>query len=113
FPLDRTVASPEAVARAAALLASARKPLVIAGGGVHISRAYSALTALQDQAHLPVATTVMGKGAVSEEHSLSVGVVGYFMVPNSATRYQRPLVADADVIFLIGTRTNQNATDSW
>ena len=113
FPLDRTVASPSAVARAAALLATARRPLIIAGGGAHISGAYDALTALQDEAHLPVATTVMGKGAVNERHPLSVGVVGYFMGPNSATRYQRPLVTEADVIFLVGTRTNQNATDSW
>lgn len=113
FPLDRTVASPASIERAATLLARANKPLVIAGGGVHISGAYEALTALQEEASLPVATTVMGKGAVSEQHPLSVGVVGYFMGPNSATRYQRPLVADADVIFLIGTRTNQNATDSW
>lgn len=113
FPLDRTVASPESVEHAAELLASARKPLIIAGGGVHISGAYEALTALQTDAHLPVATTVMGKGAVDEQHPLSVGVVGYFMGPNSASRYQRPLVADADVILLVGTRTNQNATDSW
>jgi acetolactate synthase-1/2/3 large subunit len=113
FPLDRTVASPASVSRAASLLAGARKPLVIAGGGVHISGAYKALTALQEEAHLPIATTVMGKGAVSEQHPLSAGVVGYFMGPNSATRYQRPLVTDADVILLIGTRTNQNATDSW
>lgn len=113
FPLDRTVASPESVEHAAELLASARKPIIIAGGGVHISGAYEALTALQADAHLPVATTVMGKGAVDEQHPLSVGVVGYFMGPNSASRYQRPLVADADVILLVGTRTNQNATDSW
>lgn len=113
FPLDRTVASPEAVKRAAALLASARKPLIIAGGGVHISGAHDELAALQEEAHLPVATTVMGKGSVDERHPLSVGVVGYFMGPNSATRYLRPLVTEADVIFLIGSRTNQNATDSW
>jgi acetolactate synthase-1/2/3 large subunit len=113
FPLDRTVASPESVEHAAELLASARKPIIIAGGGVHISGAYEALTALQADAHLLVATTVMGKGAVNEQHPLSVGVVGYFMGPNSASRYQRPLVADADVILLVGTRTNQNATDSW
>nr|WP_218947915.1 acetolactate synthase catalytic subunit [Pollutimonas harenae] len=113
FPLDRTVASPESVIRAAALLAKAQKPLIIAGGGVHISGAYQALTALQEEVHLPIATTVMGKGAVSEQHALSAGVVGYFMGPNSATRYQRPLVEEADVILLVGTRTNQNATDSW
>ncbi|MBU2531795.1 MAG: acetolactate synthase catalytic subunit, partial [Alphaproteobacteria bacterium] len=38
---------------------------------------------------------------------------GYFMGTNSRTRYQRKLVADADVVLLIGNRTNQNGTDSW
>ena len=113
FPLDRTVASPDSVKEAAKLLAGAKRPILIAGGGAHISQAYDALEAIQTEAHIPVATTVMGKGVVNENDPLSVGVVGYFMGPNSATRYQRALVTEADVIFLVGTRTNQNATDSW
>src|SRR5690606_19787012 len=44
---------------------------------------------------------------------LSVGAVGYYMGPNGATRHLRTLVEDADVILLIGNRTNQNGTDSW
>jgi acetolactate synthase-1/2/3 large subunit len=113
FPLDRTVAAPDAVHAAALLLANARRPLVIAGGGVHISGAHEALAAVQQAAHLPVATTVMGKGSVDETHPLSLGVVGYFMGPNGATRHLRPLVAEADVVLLVGNRTNQNGTDSW
>lgn len=113
FPLDRTVAADEQIQNAARLLAQAKQPLIIAGGGVHISQACDAIAQLQEQAHLPVATTVMGKGSVDERHPLSVGVVGYFMGPNSLTRYQRPMVEEADVILLVGTRTNQNATDSW
>lgn len=113
FPLDRSVAAPQAVEAAAELLANASRPLVIAGGGVHISGASEALAGLQEAAQLPVATTVMGKGSVDESHPLSVGVVGYFMGPGSATRELRPLVSEADVILLVGTRTNQNATDSW
>lgn len=113
FPLDRTVASPDSIKEAAKLLAQAKRPILIAGGGAHISQAYDALQAIQAEAHIPVATTVMGKGSVNENDPLSVGVVGYFMGPNSATRYQRPMVTEADVIFLVGTRTNQNATDSW
>lgn len=113
FPLDRTVASPQSIANAAKLLAAAKQPLVIAGGGVHSSGACEELERLCNTAHLPVATTVMGKGALSELHPLCAGVVGYFMGPGSATRYQRPLVENADVILLVGTRTNQNGTDSW
>jgi acetolactate synthase-1/2/3 large subunit len=113
FPLDPTVAEPAAIEAAAVVLAKAKKPVVIAGGGVHLSGASAALQALQEQARLPVATTVMGKGAVNETHPLSIGVATYFMGPNGATRYVRPLVASADVVLLVGTRTNQNGTDSW
>ncbi|WP_027136230.1 acetolactate synthase catalytic subunit [Geminicoccus roseus] len=112
YPLDRTVADPDAVARAADLLASARAPLVIAGGGVHLSDASAELAALQELG-FPVATTAMGKGSVDETHPLSVGVVGYFMGTRSRTRHLRPLVEQADVILLVGNRTNQNGTDSW
>ena len=113
FPLDPTVAPVDAIAKVAEILARADRPIVIAGGGVHLSQASAALTALMEQAHLPVATTVMGKGSVDERHPLAVGVVGYFMGPNGATRYQRKLVTEADVVLLIGNRTNQNGTDSW
>ena len=113
FPLDRVAPDPERISAAAKLLAEAERPLIIAGGGVHASGAVAALTRLQETAALPVATTVMGKGSVAETHPLSVGVVGYFMGTNSRTRHQRDLVTDADVILLVGNRTNQNGTDSW
>jgi acetolactate synthase-1/2/3 large subunit len=107
------VPDPDCIAEAALLLAEAKSPLIIAGGGVHVSGAATALAELQDSCALPVATTVMGKGTVSETHPLSVGVVGYFMGTNSRTRHQRELVTDADVVLLVGNRTNQNGTDSW
>jgi acetolactate synthase-1/2/3 large subunit len=113
FPLDRTVADPARIAAAAELLANARAPLVYAGGGVLGSGAQAELRALQDLAHLPVATSTMGKGSVDETHSLSVGVVGYFMAARGMAKFAKPLVSDADVVLLIGNRTNQNGTDSW
>ncbi len=113
FPLDRAVADPERVRAAAELIAAARNPVVIAGGGVHASGAAQALAVLQDVASLPVGTTVMGKGSVDEGHPLSIGVVGYFMGTRGRTRHLRGLVADADLVLLIGNRCNQNGTDSW
>ncbi len=113
YPLDRSVADPAAIRQAADLLATAKSPLVIAGGGVHLSDAAAELAALQDVAHLPVATTVMGKGSTDEGHPLSLGVVGYFMGTRGRTRHLRGLVEEADVILLVGNRTNQNGTDSW
>jgi acetolactate synthase-1/2/3 large subunit len=62
FPLDRMAPDPDCIAEAARLLAEAKSPLIIAGGGVHISGAAAALAELQDSCALPVATTVMGKG---------------------------------------------------
>ena len=113
YPLDRSCASSDAVRDAARMLAEAKAPLIVAGGGVHLSGAAEVLAAIQDRASIPVATTTMGKGAVDETHPLSLGVIGYFMGPGGVARYQRPLVENADLILLIGTRTNQNGTDSW
>jgi acetolactate synthase-1/2/3 large subunit len=113
YPLDRVGADPAQVEAAADLLASAARPLVVAGGGVHLSDAVPELVRLQEVCALPVATTTMGKGAVDEAHPLSLGVIGYFMGTGGMARFQRPLVEDADVILLVGTRMNQNGTDSW
>lgn len=112
FPLDRTVADPSRIAAAADMIAAAKAPIVIAGGGVHSSQAWEQLEALQALG-LPIATTVMGKGAVAEGHPLSVGVVGYFMAPRGRSSHLRPLVTEADLVILVGNRTNQNGTDSW
>ncbi len=112
-PLDRCLPDPVTVEKAAERLAAAREPLVIAGGGVHTADACEALAMLQQRCHLPVATTLMGKGAVDENHPLSIGVVGYAMGEGSRTAALFGLVRRADVVLLVGTRTNQNGTHSW
>lgn len=113
FPLDRVAPDPAQVERAAELLANAKSPLVFAGGGVHLSGATEALAALQDSASLPIATTNMGKGSVDEWHPLSLGVAANAMGKHGSTRHLVPMIEEADVVLLIGTRTNQNGTDSW
>ncbi len=113
FPLDRIAPDEGAVRQAAGFLATARRPLIIAGGGVHLSQAHEALADLQERFHLPVATTLMGKGVVDENHPLSLGVVGYFMGEGSRTEKLGGFVREADIILLIGNRTNQNGTNSW
>lgn len=113
YPLDRTMPDPALIERAAEMLAQAERPLVIAGGGVHLSDASAELAALQEEASLPVGTTVMGKGAVDEAHPLTLGVVGYVMAPGARTHLMRDMVEGADVVLLIGSRTNQNGTDNW
>jgi acetolactate synthase-1/2/3 large subunit len=112
-PLDRMLPESGRLDAAADLLASAKHPLIVAGGGVHLSGAAQALARLQTEAHLPVMTTVMGKGAVAEDHPLSLGVGGNALGRMSPSYHLRPIVQRADVIVLIGTRTAQNGTDSW
>lgn len=113
FPLDRPVAQTDQIELAAELLANAKAPVVIAGGGLMSSQAWDALSALQEQAHVPIATTVMGKGSVDETHPLSLGVMANFLAKGAHARYNAPLLKQADVVLLVGTRTSQNGTDSW
>ena len=113
WPIDRTRPSDADVRSAANLIASARAPVVLAGGGVHCADASEALAALQEAASLPVLTTNMGKGAVDETHPLSAGVLGSLVGPGSLGRHTAALLSEADLVVLVGTRTNQNGTDNW
>ncbi len=113
YPLDRSMADPARIEEAARLLAQAEHPLIVAGGGVHLSAAHEAMASLQEIASLPVATTSMGKGAVAETHALSLGVIGYFMGTRGMARHMRALIDRADCVLFVGDRTNQNGTDSW
>ena len=113
YPLDRMLADPASIEKAADLLAAAKHPVIVAGGGVHLSAASAELAALQQDAHLPVGTTTMGKGTVDEGHPLTLGVVGYVMGRGARTFAMRPILDRADVVLLVGNRTNQNGTDSW
>jgi acetolactate synthase-1/2/3 large subunit len=62
-----------------------------------------------EEVGIPVVTTQMGKGLVDEIHPISIGNVGYFMGNNSMTKFHCPIIQRADVVLLVGTRTNQNA----
>ncbi|MER8124566.1 hypothetical protein ABS198_20010, partial [Acinetobacter baumannii] len=110
---DRVMPPRQRVQEAARRIASAKRPVVIAGGGVHLSGAAEVLARLQEEAHVPVATTMMGKGSVSDHHPLTIGVVGSAMGVNSPTRYLREQITGADLVVLVGNRTNQNGTDSY
>ncbi|MES9541395.1 acetolactate synthase catalytic subunit [Actinomadura sp. NPDC000600] len=113
FPLDRPRPDAAAVARAAQLIAEARSPLVVAGGGVHGSGAVAELRALQETAHLPVVTTNMGKGAVDESGPLSLGVAANVTGERGPAHFHLDLIGGADVVLLVGTRTNENGTEGW
>jgi acetolactate synthase-1/2/3 large subunit len=113
FPADRFVPSPDRVEQLAEMLANARHPLIVAGGGVHLSGACAELAMLQELAGVAVATTNMGKGAIDERHPLSIGVIGNAMGTRSPTKFFRSYIDSADLIVFIGSRTNENGTASW
>lgn len=113
WPIDRSRPSDVLIKAAAGLLEDAQCPVIMAGGGVLAAGAASALGKIQELAHLPVFTTNMGKGAVDEHHPLSGGALGALVGSRALGRYTRPILDRADVILLVGTRTNQNGTDSW
>jgi acetolactate synthase I/II/III large subunit len=113
WPIDRPRPGDESIGSAAELIANAKAPVIFAGGGVLSSGAAAAVARLQEAAHLPVITTQMGKGSVDERHPLSAGVLSALTGPRSLGRHTRSLLMDADLILMLGTRTNQNGTDSW
>ena len=87
------------LARAAEVIRSATKPLIVAGGGVIYSGANDALAQFVAQTGIPVSETQAGKGALLHEDPRSVGAVG-----STGTTAANALAADADVVIGIGTR---------
>ena len=87
------------IARAAEVIASAAKPLIIAGGGLHYSLAEEALAALATRTGIPVGESQAGKGSLPFDHPQSVGAIG-----STGTTAANTLAAEADVVIGIGTR---------
>jgi 3D-(3,5/4)-trihydroxycyclohexane-1,2-dione acylhydrolase (decyclizing) len=96
------------LAEAARLLTAARKPLIVAGGGVHYSGATSALAAFAERHGIPVAETQAGKSALPHDHPLNMGAIGV-----TGTSAANALAGEADVILVIGTRLQDFTTGSW
>jgi 3D-(3,5/4)-trihydroxycyclohexane-1,2-dione acylhydrolase (decyclizing) len=97
----------EGLARAAALIRGARRPLVVAGGGVLYSEAAGALQALAEATGLPVAETQAGKGAMPFDHPCSLSAIGV-----TGTRGANLMARDADVVIGVGTRWSDFTTAS-
>lgn len=96
------------LAEAAELLRGARRPLLIAGGGVHYSRAEEELAAFAARHGVPVVETVAGKASLLAEHPLNAGPIGV-----TGCTSANALAADADVVVAVGTRLQDFTTGSW
>ena len=94
-----TVSPTEDVAKAVDLLTSSRKPVIIAGNGVHISRAYQELRELAELLGAPVATSYNGKSTIPEVHPLALGMMGTF-----GQKVANSVIADADLLIVAGCR---------
>jgi acetolactate synthase-1/2/3 large subunit len=104
----RPAGDPAAIEAAAALLAEAERPVIVAGHGVELAGGEAALLALAERLRIPVATTPFGKGTFDARHPLSLGATGRngSLAANGACR-------NADVILALGTRFDDRATSAW
>jgi acetolactate synthase-1/2/3 large subunit len=107
-PAFRPVADPASIAEAAALLDASARPLIIAGGGVHASRATSELADLATRTDAVVVTSFTGKGAVDETAPLAAGVLN----PLGSTAALE-LARQADAVFWCGCKVGQNTSHNW
>lgn len=105
--VPRPVPEPAALDRAVALLRTAERPLLVAGGGVKYSEASDALRAFVDATGIPVAETQAGKGALPWDHPCAVGAVGA-----TGTRAANAVAGTADVVIGVGTRYGDFTTAS-
>ncbi|HKN28916.1 MAG TPA: 3D-(3,5/4)-trihydroxycyclohexane-1,2-dione acylhydrolase (decyclizing) [Roseiarcus sp.] len=106
--IRRTTPDVRDVADAAGLLRSAKKPLVISGGGVLYSEAEAELIDFCTRRGIPVGETQAGKSAMPVDHPLAMGAIGV-----TGTAAANALAAEADVIVGVGTRFADFTTGSW
>ncbi|NIA72272.1 thiamine pyrophosphate-binding protein [Pelagibius litoralis] len=104
FPAYRARPAAGDVERAAALIAQAERPLLLVGGGIHLSQAYDALQAFAEAQSIPVAHTLSGKGAVACTHALSAGLFGRY------SRIANDLIEQTDCLIVVGCKLGEIAT---
>jgi 3D-(3,5/4)-trihydroxycyclohexane-1,2-dione acylhydrolase (decyclizing) len=105
--VSRAPAEHARIAAAAALVRTARRPMIVAGGGVHYSGAEAALQAMCEATGIPVGETQAGKGALLHGHPQEMGAVG-----STGTTAANALARDADVVIGVGTRWSDFTTAS-
>ncbi|GLY04543.1 MULTISPECIES: 3D-(3,5/4)-trihydroxycyclohexane-1,2-dione acylhydrolase (decyclizing) [Actinoplanes] len=105
--VPRPLPEPGALARAVALIRTAERPLIVAGGGVIYSEATEALRLFAEATGIPVAETQAGKGSLRYDHPLSLGAVGA-----TGTVAANEIAREADVVIGIGTRWSDFTTAS-
>ncbi|MGA0886998.1 MAG: 3D-(3,5/4)-trihydroxycyclohexane-1,2-dione acylhydrolase (decyclizing) [bacterium] len=98
----------DSIAEAAAILKSAQKPMIVAGGGVFYSGAVATLTSFAEKHGIPVTETIAGRSQMLHDHKLNSGPLG--VIGSSSAN---ALAAEADVVLAVGTRLQDFTTGSW
>jgi len=107
MPSRRTRPAAADIGRAAGLLARSERPVILAGGGIHISGAHEALARLAGDNAIPVAHTLSGKGAIACVHDLSLGLFGRY------ARTANEALDGADCILVAGCKLGEIATKRY
>jgi acetolactate synthase-1/2/3 large subunit len=94
----------DATAKAAAFLRDAKRPLMMVGGGIHLSNAYEPLLRLAEQENIPVAHTMSGKGGIACVHPLNAGLFGRY------DRIANDLIGESDCLLVVGCKLGEIAT---
>ncbi len=102
LPAPRPAADPTALAAAVDLIAAAKRPLLITGGGTILSGAGSAVGDLSERFGIPIQTTPAGRGSVAETHSLFCGLTGLYR-----TTFPRHVYESADLLITVGSRMEE------
>ena len=105
--IPRALPDADLLARAGQLIRAAKRPLIVAGGGVIYSEAWDALRALADASGIPVAETQAGKGSLPYDHPLALGAIG-----STGTFAANRFAREADVVIGVGTRYSDFTTAS-
>ena len=101
----KPASAPVDIQRAVKILNESRRPVIIAGNGVHVARAHSELQQLAEQWGIPVATSYKGKSAISEDHPLALGMVGTY-----GQETANKAVGDADTVLVVGALLRSQET---
>ena len=101
----KPASAPVDIQRAVKILSESRRPVIIAGNGVHVARAHSELQQLAEQWGIPVATSYKGKSAISEDHPLALGMVGTY-----GQETANKAVGDADTVLVVGALLRSQET---
>jgi acetolactate synthase-1/2/3 large subunit len=96
------------VKKTAEMLLTSERPVIVAGGGVHLSNAGPSLVSLAEMLGVPVLTTPSGRGCIPEAHPLALGLVGLYR-----TRLGKLLFQEADLLMTLGSRNEEFQTAGW